>query len=128
MLSCEQPLRQNDPDLCGLTCDDAGEGAAHGHRGEGGGGPAERRHDRGRSAERREGGAVAVVAVVVHLHGGRVAHQGGVRAVGALVDAGRRGIGVVGPVLERRTLVLFTPDTSHRGAWREQRKWRINAE
>ena len=78
------PSETGDP-LLTLTWDDAWEGAAHGHRGEGGGGATEGRHDRGGPAEGGEGGGVAVVAVVVGLHGRRVTHQGGVRPVVAQV-------------------------------------------
>lgn len=52
-----------------LTCDDAGEGAAHSHRGERRGRSAEGRHDGRGAAEGRERSSVTVVAVVVHLHG-----------------------------------------------------------
>lgn len=51
------------------TGDDTWEGTAHGHRGEGSGGAAEGRHDRRRPAKGCEAGGVAVVAVVVCLHG-----------------------------------------------------------
>lgn len=103
-----------------LTCDDAGEGAAHRHRGERRGRPAKGRHDRGRPAEGREGGRVTVVAVVVRLHGRRVTHQGGVGPVVAQVGVNWRGIGVIGSVLERRALVLFTPHATHCQACRRR--------
>lgn len=102
-----------------LTCDDTGEGAAHSHRRERGGGPAKGRHDRRRPAERSEGGRVAVVAVVVRLRGWRVTHQGGVGPIVSEMGVRRRCIWVLGPVLRRWFLVFFTPDTTHCRAYRE---------
>lgn len=96
-----------------LTCDDTGEGAAHGDRRVRGGGPAKGRHDRRRPAERSEGGRVAVVAVVVHLRRRRVAHQGGVGPIVSEIGVRRRCICVHGPVLRRWSLVLFTSDATH---------------
>lgn len=96
-----------------LTCDDTGEGAAHGHRRVRGGRPAKGRHDRRRAAERSEGGRVAVVAVVVRLGDWRVTHQGGVGPIVSEMGVDRRCIWVLGPVLQRWSLVLFTSDTTH---------------
>lgn len=56
---------------------------------------------------------MTVVAVVVRLHGRRMTHQGGVGPVVAQVGVNWRGTGVIGSVLERRALVLFTPHTTH---------------
>ena len=63
---------------------------------------------------------MTVVAVVVCLHSGGVTHQGGVRPVVAQVGVGGRVVRVVGSVLQRRALVLFTPDATHRQACREE--------
>lgn len=63
---------------------------------------------------------MAVVSVVVHLSSWRVTHQGGFGPVVALVSAGRRGVGVVGLVFQRRTLVLFTLDATHRRVCRKE--------
>ena len=105
-----------------LTCDDAGKGAAHSHRGEGGGGPAEGCHDWWRPTEGGEAGCVAVVAVVVCLHSWRMTHQGGVGPIVAQMGVDRRGIWVIGPVLQGWALVLFTPYTTHRQACREEKE------
>lgn len=104
------------PRLCPLTCDDAGEGAAHSHRGERRGGSAEGRHDGGRAAKGRERGRVTIVAVVVRLHGGGVTHPGGVGPVVAQVGVDGHDVAIFGPVLELRVLVLFTPHATHRRA------------
>lgn len=40
----------------------------------------------------------------------------------AQVGIERRGIRVVGSVLQRRALVLFTPDATHRQACREEKE------
>lgn len=63
---------------------------------------------------------MTVVAVVVRLCGRRMTHQGGVGPVVAQVGVNRRGIGVIGSVLERRALVLFTPHTTHCQACRRR--------
>lgn len=108
------------PKLGQLTCDDAGEGAAHSHRGEGRGGAAEGRHDGGRTAEGRETSRVTVVAVVVRLHGRGVTHAGGVGPIVAQVGIGGHGVAIFGPVLVLRALVLFTPHATHRQACRSR--------
>lgn len=105
-----------------LTCDDAGEGAAHSDRGERGGGPAERRHDGGGAAEGRECGSMTAIAVVVRLHGRGVTHPGGVGPVVAQVGVARRDVAIVGPVLELRALVLFTPHATHCRACRRKER------
>lgn len=105
-----------------LTCDDAGEGAAHSHWGEGGGGPTEGCHDWWRPTEGSEAGCVAVVAVVVCLHSWRMTHQGGVGPIVAQVGVDRRGIWVIGSVLQGRALVLFTPYATHRQACRQEKE------
>lgn len=63
---------------------------------------------------------MTVVAVVVRLRGRRMTHQGGVGPVVAQVGVSWRGIGVIGSVLERWALVLFTPHTPHCQACRRR--------
>lgn len=111
-----------------LTCDDTGEGAAHSHWRERGGGPAKGRHDWRRPAKGCEGGGVTVVAVVVCLHSWRMTHQGGVRPIMAQMGVDRRSIRVIGSVLECRALVLFTPDATHCQACRKEKENLINNE
>lgn len=108
--------------LCPLTCDDAGEGAAHSHRGERRGGSAEGRHDGGGAAEGRECGSVTIVAVVVRLHGRGVTDAGGLGPVVAQVGVDGHDVAIFGPVLERRALVLFAPHTTHRQACEGRRR------
>lgn len=65
---------------------------------------------------------MTVVAVVVCLYRWRMTHQGGVGPIMAQMGVDRRGIRVIGSVLERRALVLFTPDTTHRQACGKDKK------
>lgn len=59
---------------------------------------------------------MAVVAVVVRLHGGGVTHPSGVRPVVAQVGVDGHDVAIFRPVLERRALVLFAPHATHRQA------------
>lgn len=102
-----------------LTCDDAGEGAAHGHWCVRGGGPAKGCHDWRHPTEWCKGSAVAVVAIVVRLHGWWVPHQGGVRPIVSKMGIDRCCTWVIGSVLWCRSLVLFTSDTTHCQAYRK---------
>lgn len=62
---------------------------------------------------------MTVVAVIMRLHRWRAAHQGGIRPIVTKVGVDWRSVWVVRPVLQRRALVLFAPDTTHRQACRE---------
>ncbi len=66
---------------------------------------------------------MTVVAVVVCLHSWGVTHQGGVGPVVAQMGVDRRGIGIgiIRSVLQRRALVFFAPDASHRQACRREK-------
>lgn len=62
---------------------------------------------------------MAIVAIVVCLHGWRVTHQGGVGPIVSKMGIDGRCIWVIGSVLRCRPLVLFTSDTTHRQAYRK---------
>lgn len=103
-----------------LTWDHIGEGAAHSHRGEGGGGSAKGGHGWRRSTKGREASSITVVAMIGGLHSRRGTHHSRVRPIVAQVSVDCQGIGVVGSVLQRWALVLFTLDTTHRQACGER--------
>lgn len=99
-----------------LTCDDTGEGAAHSHWRVRGGSPAKGRHDQRCPTKRSEG---SYVAIVVRLRDWRVTHQSGVGPIVSEMCVHRRCIWVLWPILRRWSLVLFTSDTSHCQAYKE---------
>lgn len=103
-----------------LTWDDTGKGTVHSHWSKGGGGTAKGRHDWRRPAKGCEASSMTVVAVVVSIHSRWMTHHCRLGPIVAQERAGRSGIWVVWSVLQSRALVLFTPDTTHRQACKEE--------